>query len=394
MALELAGGAIDHQRSGGAGRPVARKCDLVKNSGGQDAALPRLQVDVELLGLHVTRLTRHHRQHRAAVACDDVVDPELAKPELGKIEIEPLRESRIHIDDRSVAIGREEPGWSMVEIVDRMLQVLEEALVAVVFTRFVGNRPDRRSLSGDARERSHANAVPGDFQLSVGRRCEPNVLARTLARLRGLRQPVNGFGDLGRSRKRALDWLQVGARARAGKRAIGFIGVKNSRLTVRDQDSVWVRFHDRFCRVGSGRPCGELQRAERKKQKAQYAAKGEGDDDGGDDQTACSSRSEPQRQDCAGGRERQDRQREWVSPPLDAIDQGWGRLRIHPRTSLKGPLLRERAELPKLCASMQLARCLDVVWSGRGENAGALQFSTGLRFVMKPAQACPEPQWA
>src|SRR5208337_4900982 len=182
LALEFAWRAVDDQRSGRTRRAVAGKGDLVDYPGRQAPAMPGLQIDVELLGLHLAWLAGHHCQHGAAVACDDVVDLELAEPELGKVEIEPFRKGGVHINDRAVAIGREEPGGSMVEIVDRMLKILKEAFVAIMLARLIGHRPDRRPLSGDAFERPYPNAVPGDVH-AVQRRGEAQFLARALARL-------------------------------------------------------------------------------------------------------------------------------------------------------------------------------------------------------------------
>ena len=259
----------------------------------QDAALTRLQVDVELFCLHFARLAGHHCQHGAAVACYDVVDPELAKPELGEVEIEPAGKGRVHVNDRSIAIGGEKPSRSMVEIVDRVLKILEEAFVAVVLARFVGHRPDRCCMSGDAPKRPHANAVPGHVRLAVKGRGQTEVLGRALTRLGRLRQPVDGFGDVWRSGEQALDRLQFAAQVTAGERAIGLVRIENARFPVGDHDSVGVGVSDGPGCVESDRADRELQPAERKEQQSQSAAKGEHDDHGCHDRQAGAVRSEP-----------------------------------------------------------------------------------------------------
>ncbi len=266
LALEFAWRAVDDQRSGRTRRAVAGKGDLVEYPGRQDPALPGLQIDVELLGLHLAWLAGHHRQHGAAVARDDVVDLELAEPELGKVEIEPFRKRRVHINDRAVAIGREEPGGSMVEIVDRMLEILKEAFVAVMLARLVGHRPDRRPRLWRRLRAAARECGTRRRPLAVQRRGEAQFLARALARLGRLRQPVDGLGDVRRPGEQALDRLQFAARTRARQRAIGFVGVKNARFAVGDHDAVRVGVDDRLGCVEAGRPDRELQQAEGKEQ--------------------------------------------------------------------------------------------------------------------------------
>ena len=80
-------------------------------------------------------------EHRPAVSGDDVVDLEPADAELGEIVVEPAGEGRVHVGDRAVGLGGEEAGRRVVEIVDRVLKVLEEGLVPVVVARLVGHRP-------------------------------------------------------------------------------------------------------------------------------------------------------------------------------------------------------------------------------------------------------------
>ena len=50
----------------------------------------------------------------------------------------------------------------MIEEVDRVLQFLEDVLVALALTGNVGDAPQRRALGAGALERAHAHAIPGD----------------------------------------------------------------------------------------------------------------------------------------------------------------------------------------------------------------------------------------
>ena len=49
--------------------------------------------------------------------------------EAGEVDAEPLGERRVEIDDAAVRLGREEAGRRVVEIVDRVLQLLEDGLL-------------------------------------------------------------------------------------------------------------------------------------------------------------------------------------------------------------------------------------------------------------------------
>ena len=172
LALDLAGRAIDHQRARGAGRTVAGKSDLVQNAHGQEPALAGLEVDVELLRRHFARPAGDHGQHRPAVACDNVVDLEPADAELGEIVVEPTGQGGVHMADRAVGLGGKEAGRRVVEIIDRVLKVLEKGLMPVVVARLVRHRPQRRAVLGDALERANANAIPRDVAHAARRRRE------------------------------------------------------------------------------------------------------------------------------------------------------------------------------------------------------------------------------
>ena len=183
FALDLAGGAIDHQRAGGARRPVAGKGDLVQDARREQPALAGLQVDVELLRRHFARRAGHHGEHRSAVSGDDVVDLEPADAELGEIIVEPAGQGGVHVRDRAVGLGRKEAGRRVVEIVDRVLKILEEGFMPGVVASLIRDRPRHQAVSGDALERANANAVPGDLALAVRRRRETKLLARARRRI-------------------------------------------------------------------------------------------------------------------------------------------------------------------------------------------------------------------
>ena len=103
----------------------------------QHTALSWLQIDVELLRLYLPRPTGHGGEHGAAAPGDDVVDFELTEAELREVVVEPPSQRCVHIDNRAVGLGGEEPGGGVVEKVNRVLKVLEESLVAFMFARLI-----------------------------------------------------------------------------------------------------------------------------------------------------------------------------------------------------------------------------------------------------------------
>src|SRR5262249_45542460 len=69
--------------------------------------------------------------------------------------------SGIEVADMAVGLGREEAGGRVVEVVDRLLQLLEHVLVPLEFARHVGERPHRHArLLFAFTERAHADAQP------------------------------------------------------------------------------------------------------------------------------------------------------------------------------------------------------------------------------------------
>ena len=162
-------GAIEDERARGAGRAVGAEGDLVEQPRRNGAAAAGLEVDVENLGLHVAGHRRQRGEQRRALARHDVVEPQAAGADLREIMVEPIGQRGIEIDDVAVALGREEAGRSMVEIVDGVLQLLEDVLVPLELARHVGERPDRHAgLALAVAERAHADAQPAARLALVG----------------------------------------------------------------------------------------------------------------------------------------------------------------------------------------------------------------------------------
>src|SRR5690606_30192622 len=81
--------------------------------------------------------------------------------EAGEIDAEPFRQRRVDIGDPVGGIGGEEAGRRMVEMVDRLLEIEEEALLFGALAGDVGDFPCRERLpvAGNL-EGARAQAVP------------------------------------------------------------------------------------------------------------------------------------------------------------------------------------------------------------------------------------------
>ena len=94
----------------------------------------------------------------------------------------------------------------MIEIVDRLLQLLEDVLLALAIARDVGNGPQRLALPLAARNRPDAQAIPGDTARARAHRLgEPDLLHRPAPLARRLREAVDRLRHFRRAREEPLD---------------------------------------------------------------------------------------------------------------------------------------------------------------------------------------------
>src|SRR5262249_58698191 len=110
--------------------------------GGRGAGAGSFEVDVEDPGLHTARHRRERGEQRRALARYDVLESQPAGADLGEVVIEPIGERGVEIRDAAIAFGREKTGRRMVEVIDRLLQLLEDVLVPLELTRHIRERPD------------------------------------------------------------------------------------------------------------------------------------------------------------------------------------------------------------------------------------------------------------
>src|SRR6202035_1963284 len=126
-----------------------------------------------------------------------------------------------------------------------------------------------------ALERTNADTVPGDLALAARWRRKTKILARAAAGFRRLRQAIDGLRDVRRAGEQAFDRTQIARCGRAGKRAVGVVGVDDSRFTVGDEDAVGTGVGDRLGGVEARRAGRQLPQAEGVEQQSEGAADGE-----------------------------------------------------------------------------------------------------------------------
>ncbi len=117
-----------------------------------------LEIEIERYGLLQTRIGLDGLDEGKPLAGHQIADRHRARNELGEIDTEPFGQRGVEIENLALAPGGEETGGSMVEIVDRILQLLEEALLIVPLRRNVADLPDAQRLA--AAFFALQNAVP------------------------------------------------------------------------------------------------------------------------------------------------------------------------------------------------------------------------------------------
>ena len=133
------------------------------------------------------------------------------------------------------ALGGEEAGRRMVEIVDRVLQLLEHVLVPLELAGDVGERPDREALLALAlAERAHAHAQPtsGLARLVAA---DPHLLLQPAAFARRLEQAIDRLRHAGVADEHALDRAHVVGIGGVGEIEIGGIGIEHPAARVGHQ---------------------------------------------------------------------------------------------------------------------------------------------------------------
>ena len=172
----------------------------------------------------------------ARIAGQDVGEPQAARSDLGEIVIEPAGERRVEIDDVAAPIDREEAGWCVVEIVDRVLELLEDVLLPLAVAGDVGDGPHRGAGLDRVAERPHPQPQPS--RRLATRPGDPHLLLKAAAFLRRLAQAIDRFGDFGVADEHALDRAHFVLADRVGKQPVGGVGEQHPPGGIGDDDAV------------------------------------------------------------------------------------------------------------------------------------------------------------
>jgi hypothetical protein len=148
----------------------------------------------------------------------------------------------------------------VVEIIDRVLQLLEHAFVPLAVLGDVADGPERRGPAAGAGDRPHPQAVPAELTAAAERRAEPQLLGRGAPLARRLGQAIHGLRDFRTTREQALDRLRLGALLGAREAQVPLVRVDDAAGILDNQEPVGGRVgHDLrevVARAGPGKAHG------------------------------------------------------------------------------------------------------------------------------------------
>ena len=130
-----------------------------------------------------------------------------------------LGERGVEIDDVAVAIDREEAGRRVVEIVDRVLQLLEDVFLPLALAGDVGDRPDRELRARACRRRAGRTRMRSQRAGLAARAGDAHLLLQPAALARRLEQAVDRLRDVRVADEHALDRPHVVGIGRASTRS-------------------------------------------------------------------------------------------------------------------------------------------------------------------------------
>src|SRR5690606_22162601 len=158
------------------------------------------------------RIGLHGLDQRHSIPGDDIRQPHGPRSEGGKVYAQPLRQGRVDVGYAPVLICRKEASRCMVEMVDRLLKIEEEAFLLCAFLGYVGKLPRKQwlTLAGHG-EGACRHAVPVRARFGTW----PNCVGKAefaVSRL-AVAKPGSQSVDNGRSfrhvRKQRLDRLEI-----------------------------------------------------------------------------------------------------------------------------------------------------------------------------------------
>ena len=262
--------AADHQRARGARRPVGPEGQLVIEANRHGLAAAHAQVDVEYLGLDLARRRPDRGQERRAVARHDVGQLQTARPYLRQIVVQPVGQRRIDIGDVAGGIDREEAARRMVEVFDRVLQLLEHVLLPFAVAGDVGNRPHRIfRLALAPAERPNLHPQPAAVAAILA--CDTHLFLLPLAFASRLEEPEHRFRYIGIADENPLHRADVVHRRRPREREIGRVGIGHVTAGISDREAVSGQVRDAADHRIVGRAIGEANDSGRESEQIEQA---------------------------------------------------------------------------------------------------------------------------
>src|SRR5262249_14370965 len=151
----------------------------------------------------------------------------------------------IDVGDFSLAIDGKEARGSMVEVIDRMLKLLEDVLLAFEIARDVGDDPDAHAREALVlAEWAHPHAQPPARLVRAAG--DSHLLLQRTAFASGLEQTIDRFRNPGIPDEHALDRSRVAWAGCSRQIEIGPIGKDYPSVRVGDEDALPRTLHDRF----------------------------------------------------------------------------------------------------------------------------------------------------
>ena len=211
----------------------------------------RDEVEVDDLGLAAAPGLAACRSDRLSPR-DDIADVRRARLELGEVDAEPLGERGVEVDDAAVRLEREEAGRRVVEIVDRVLQLLEDVLLVLALAGDVGDQPaDMAVRAADGIDPDAVPARAGRLAADAARHAD--FLGGAASLLGRDRQPVDRLRRVRVGGEKPLDRMEVALALRARELQERRVRPDRPSSAVGDQDAFGHVLHERV-RLPAGRP--------------------------------------------------------------------------------------------------------------------------------------------
>ena len=161
----------------------------------QPPAVAGLEIEIEYFRLHVAGRAADRREQRRAVAGHDVLELQSARANLREIVGQPLGQRGIEISHAAAGFEREEPGRRMIEIVDRVLEILENVFLPFAVARHIDDGPHSAArFMLFAAQRPHLQLQPA-HRLLAGTG-DAHFLAQPPPFTSGLEQAIDRLGNI------------------------------------------------------------------------------------------------------------------------------------------------------------------------------------------------------